>query len=574
MAVDTEAKRWGMMQWASGPSAYSTLINPDTSGVNAIERATFLKLYGGIAFSSGAQVEAAVVTGVFDITNSATQDWTAPDFGDVDCAVVFGGVAGASNNPAAGMTVSIGLWDGTNQQVAGLDIQDDEASGPTPARNAQAAQIYGDGFYGSGHDVTISAITDGIRLTTTAAGSTEDKYGSALLLKGVQNATQDSVNLGTGTSEISVSLGFKPSLIFAVYTNLTGETSSGTHAQISFGIAHIDSSDTITQRCVAFFEDYFTTTTSISTQLRTDCIAAEAEAASNASIATITSVDSDGFGITPSANAGSTLVYYLAVQLGDPDDAWLGTLDAATSTGDDANTSPGFDPTALLVAGSMNTTVNSFDDGGGLFIGLSDSVRSRALNWFAEDAITIGNPPVSNAKSLSADQLIQLYTHDGTLDVEATLSSFDTNGWTANYSNAATSAYKWMALAIDGTELYGAPEPEPEEEEGPSPTGGWLDSGRIPRSYREEEDEPARRVRVRAEREAMGIVAPDLDSGRDTITLRGPARQVSRRLGPEARTGLSAAERMRLIEALEAEQRRAEDAARRRRILAVVLMLS
>lgn len=52
MAVDTEAKRWGMLQLGSGPAYYPLVFNPDTSGLAAIERATVLKLYGGIAFDS------------------------------------------------------------------------------------------------------------------------------------------------------------------------------------------------------------------------------------------------------------------------------------------------------------------------------------------------------------------------------------------------------------------------------------------------------------------------------------------------------------------------------------------
>ena len=48
MALDSEAKRWSMLQIAGGPSYYPFVFNPDTSGVVAIERATLLKLYGGI----------------------------------------------------------------------------------------------------------------------------------------------------------------------------------------------------------------------------------------------------------------------------------------------------------------------------------------------------------------------------------------------------------------------------------------------------------------------------------------------------------------------------------------------
>jgi len=48
MAIDTEAKRWSMLQ--SATPSYATLINPSGSGFDsAIERLTLLKLYGGVA---------------------------------------------------------------------------------------------------------------------------------------------------------------------------------------------------------------------------------------------------------------------------------------------------------------------------------------------------------------------------------------------------------------------------------------------------------------------------------------------------------------------------------------------
>ena len=58
MAIDSEAKRWGMLNVASGPGR-ALVFNPDTSGLVAIERATVLKLYGGNAF------DAAVITPVY-----------------------------------------------------------------------------------------------------------------------------------------------------------------------------------------------------------------------------------------------------------------------------------------------------------------------------------------------------------------------------------------------------------------------------------------------------------------------------------------------------------------------------
>ena len=58
MAIDSEAKRWGMLNVASGPGR-AQVFNPDTSGLSFIERATVLKLYGGNAF------DPAVITPVY-----------------------------------------------------------------------------------------------------------------------------------------------------------------------------------------------------------------------------------------------------------------------------------------------------------------------------------------------------------------------------------------------------------------------------------------------------------------------------------------------------------------------------
>lgn len=52
MAIDTEAKRWSMLQVATSPCSYAHVFNPSASGLSAIERATVLKRYGGIAWDS------------------------------------------------------------------------------------------------------------------------------------------------------------------------------------------------------------------------------------------------------------------------------------------------------------------------------------------------------------------------------------------------------------------------------------------------------------------------------------------------------------------------------------------
>lgn len=114
MAVDTERKRWSMLQWAVGPSYYPHVFNPDTSGLDSIERATVLKLYGGIPFAgvagsvtlTGTAVEGGVTPeeiaagGQTTILTISGDTWISSGFDDVrqdfiDCLV------GASAHPQA-----------------------------------------------------------------------------------------------------------------------------------------------------------------------------------------------------------------------------------------------------------------------------------------------------------------------------------------------------------------------------------------------------------------------------------------------------------------------------------------
>ena len=61
MAVDSEAKRWSMLAFASGP-VRSHVFNPETSGVVSIERITVLQYYGGVAWTASTYFAGAVAS--------------------------------------------------------------------------------------------------------------------------------------------------------------------------------------------------------------------------------------------------------------------------------------------------------------------------------------------------------------------------------------------------------------------------------------------------------------------------------------------------------------------------------
>jgi len=124
----------------------------------------------------------------------------------------------------------------------------------------------------------------------------------------------------------------------------------------------------------------------------------------------------------------------------------------ATSTGSHSETGVGFQPQALLAAGGQYTTGSSALDSGeaSLWVGGATGASDEAVAVVIDEDNQ--NPTSANEGSSNA---AHIWVLDGdtsaTTTKKANLTSFDSDGWTSNYSVADSFAdyYVYLALAED-----------------------------------------------------------------------------------------------------------------------------
>lgn len=128
----------------------------------------------------------------------------------------------------------------------------------------------------------------------------------------------------------------------------------------------------------------------------------------------------------------------------------VGTIDASLSTGNVAYTSVGFQPTALIVWSVNRATAGDSDsfDGAGFCRGMTDGTTTGCFAWTSDDDVSPGLPG-SRQRSAS---IYRLDNAAGTILAEATFVSFDSDGFTLNWSTAAASSWDIHFLALGGVD--------------------------------------------------------------------------------------------------------------------------
>lgn len=388
--------------------------------------------------------KAAVVTGL--LPTSGTRNFTSTGFGTVDAAIVFISQANSTNNPTGPLDYSIGFWDGINSVQHAYTNRSDHAVTTTASRRIQKTSIILN-TNANNIEATASAITDGLQLSVTGSTGVE-RYITLIFIGGATDVHLAQLELGTGTSAIDVTApGFKPSLVFFL-SNGNSSANNGTYdtfALSSFGAAHNNSSDTITQGAILGRSDDAVSTSN------TFCYASHSIVAGQISVtgtptwtAAISDFDASGFSITPSASTSSDVLSYLAIQLADADDAWVDIIDAATSTGNSSQSGLGFSPDAVGLVGSLTSSLDSAASGRMICLGAGDASTEQSLICCDEDAVTT----TDTSSRADTSNILNLRDQNDGVDAVASLGSLDSDGFTLSYSDAASSAWKILAFAI------------------------------------------------------------------------------------------------------------------------------
>jgi hypothetical protein len=157
---------------------------------------------------------------------------------------------------------------------------------------------------------------------------------------------------------------------------------------------------------------------------------------------TLTSFDSDGFTVNWSAvSVTARHAFYVAIK---GMSVKVGVETQKGATGTKATTGVGFKPKALLVLGS-NKIASDVDVTGQmtLTIGASDGTR--------EGCVWVGADKPSNSQADNATDSAKVLQHrslSGTLVAEADVSSFDSDGFTLDWTTADTTGRQFVYIAF------------------------------------------------------------------------------------------------------------------------------
>ena len=398
--------------------------------------------------------QSVVLQGVIDCTTTGNSlTLTSSGFGTPTAAIVFISNANTTNNPQTNEAISVGFWTAANSVCSGVFSQNAAADSNTgrQQKSGFVGNILGQGATGVvvanvDFTATTSGVTDGLKIVVGTTVSGVSRYVTVILFNSA-NVYAGEINLGTGTSAIDVTApGFKPDIVFTSTVGV-GDATINTNAILAFGAAHNSSTDTVTQCFVNFWDEDAQTVTDAGGYTSDTQVAGQFFNESLAWGASLSAFDASGFSITPSANAASDSVAYLAIKLADPDDAYVGVLTTPTSTGTAATTGTGFTPESVMFASSKVPTGSSSVTGGVLAIGVADDpANEHALFTWASD-----NLADSVAKSEYSATALHIPDSTGSDLAVASLSSFDADGWTLNYTTAPATARKFLAIAIGGS---------------------------------------------------------------------------------------------------------------------------
>jgi len=405
-----------------------------------------------------ADVKFAVIRDSLGKDLNDTTDFEEADFGTPKAAIVLLSNAYTTGNPAIGLITSIGFWDGTNQNVHAVGSLDN--IGQSVGNSTRSAATDHIVHVASGGTVYAECTAsnapggNGIRLTLSVDATGVERYATVILIGG-SDVSADTGSLECDPVENSsndeTSLSYEPDVAFFSCIGYAGTALDSATAEIlSFGVAVNDGSETQRAMLLGAVDNVGTTVTNerveTSDDSGTHSVAGQLWNNILQHTQELTAFNADGFTLTSrDGGAGGDYVFWLTLNLGGGD-MWLDTLTTPTSSGLDTSysTSPGFTPSVVMAAGCTASASDTTTGAQSFSIGASDGTQHSAIASRNRD-----NQSTSDTDSESREKVIDIRTEsDGSDLTDATLSSFDTNGFTLNYGNADSTAFKGWILAM------------------------------------------------------------------------------------------------------------------------------
>lgn len=406
-------------------------------------------------------VEVAVVSGALSTSATGTANFTKADFGTPKaCIVLLSFDTTDDTSVVVEGRVSIGFSDFTNHRCITHQDEDGSAKVDSDALKSNTkAYVILTVAAAVDIDGTASTIADGVQLTNTTNGSASAVFATVIMFGGTNLSVSLNRTLINSTQDLTATItpgaGFDTSLVFFIGTDISGEDSSSTGINSSFGVCHINAPTytIFTQRCLGWASDHNNNVGSPHAIISTDRV-----------LDIITEVGAQDWGLEVTAAATNSItvttrdngagagmeVYSLALDIDDRT-AKVGSVDGPTVGATwDPTVSLTFIPQYVGLGLTDLTSENAItSDAEAGVQGISSNTGSgeeTCHSWYNEDAST-----AANTNNLFRSRAIDLRDHNVTTVLQDhSHSAFDSTGWTYTINTEnETVAKKWFYWAIE-----------------------------------------------------------------------------------------------------------------------------
>lgn len=393
------------------------------------------------------------VTRVACDTGVGDQDITTADLDGLTPGAVFFVVSRVTVDGAARAHACIGIGAATGgaEQWA-ITIDDEDNVGTTDghrrAMTDECVLILLDGSRNPDGEANFKEfITNGVRITWGNACASAWLL-TAIFFAGTDLSAKADVKPGMvqdATSNIE-DVGFEPDVLLTGSNGDTIDDSNSNQCVLAHGV--VTNTDPLFQASWGFTAWEGVGTTAITSEITDNYGLIQVFEEALTYGLEFSAFDALGFSVTARlASAAADDFAYLALGFGGAVDVWAGIVDTPTDTGNQSQTGAGFTPQAVICGVTQMPAIDTlYTDANAGSVGVSAFDADDEYCSSIQDQDNVGT---SNTQSLSDDTVVNLPDDDGTAAHVAAFVSFDSNGWTWNFSATEDPAVKYWALAIE-----------------------------------------------------------------------------------------------------------------------------
>jgi hypothetical protein len=367
------------------------------------------------------------------LPTSGTLDVTISGFGTPKAAIFIATDTLSNGAFRSNASMSVGFTDGSRHWTTAFYDKHGQSNTLTSRLQRTGSVVSYINSLGTGTFLNYtfnSWITDGVRINWGSGSTSANRYCTVILIGGsdVADAYVNYIDdLGTSTAGVSVTdPSFQPNCLFVTGSgNASAPPAVNAAGILTFGAA-IDNGSSIEQAATLIGA-----TTSVGVAVNTaytanDAVCGQAYSNNLGWKAGVSSFDTNGFTLTPTASAGNDIVGYLALRITNNPDLKVKTTSVPASGSTYSESGIGFEPSFGLVSltGSADA-INTVD---------SSSVYSfsasafDASSVFTESITSADAATITKTSSYSADKLAGILSTPA-VEYEASSYSFDSDGW-------------------------------------------------------------------------------------------------------------------------------------------------